>query len=118
MRGNPLEDIKRATREINKYAPGALVFAYGSINPMIANADVVITQQSSSTYVALALGKEVHTNLNLEELKRLMPIQNGGASAVRIARICERTLRTPLEILLAKRKQTQPRLKREQADAY
>jgi len=28
---------------------------------------VVITQQSSSTYVALALGKEVHTNLNVEE---------------------------------------------------
>jgi hypothetical protein len=115
---HPLEDIKRATREINKYAPGALVFAYGSINPMIANAEVVITQQSSSTYVALALGKEVHTNLNLEELKRLMPIQNGGASSVRIARICERTLLTPLEILLAKRRQTRPRLKRERADAY
>jgi len=115
---HPLEDVKRATREINKYAPGALVFAYGSINPMIANADVVITQQSSSTYVALALGKEVHTNLNLEELKRLMPIQNGGASAVRIARICERTLQTPLDVLLAKRKRTQPRLKRERADAY
>jgi hypothetical protein len=27
-------------------------------------------------------------------------------------------LRTPLEVLQAKRRQTQPRLKREQADAY
>lgn len=115
---HPLEDIKRATREINTYAHGALIFAHGSINPMIANADVVITQQSSSTYVALALGKEVHTNLNIEELKRLMPIQNDGASAAQIARICERILHIPLDILLAKRKQPQPRLKRERADAY
>ncbi len=115
---HPLEDVKRATREINKNAPEALVFAYGNINPMIANAETVITQQSTSTYVALALGKEVHTNLNIEELKRLMPIQNGGASASRIARICEQTLLTPLEVLMAKRKQAQPRLKRERADVY
>ena len=85
---------------------------------MIANAEVVITQQSTCTYVALALGKEVHTNLNIEELKQLMPIQNDGISAEYIARICERVLHTPLEVLLAKRRQTQPRLKREQADAY
>jgi hypothetical protein len=115
---HPLEDIKRATREINNYAPGAQVFAYGNINPMIANAEVVITQQSSSTYVAIALGKEVHTNLNIKELKRLMPIQNGGMSAIRIARICEQTLRTPLDVLLTKRKQIQPRLKQERVDAY
>ena len=115
---HPLEDIKRATREINKYAPRALVFAHGNINPMIANADVVITQQSTCTYVALALGKEVYSNLNLEELKRLMPIQNNGASAIWIARICERTLHTSLDILMEKRRHNKPRLKRERADAY
>ncbi len=115
---HPLENELRAKREIRKFAPDALVFAYGSINPMIANADVVITQQSSCTYVALSLGKEVHTNLNLEELKRLMPIQNDGASASQIARICERTLLTPLNELLARRKVFQPRLKQERADAY
>ena len=115
---HPLENIKRATREINQYAPGALVFAYGSLNPMIANADVVITQQSTSTYIALALGKEVHTNLNIEELKHLMPIQNDGVSAAQIARICERSLHTPLDVLLAQRKQAQPHLKRERADSY
>ncbi|MBI5950019.1 MAG: hypothetical protein HY865_00045 [Chloroflexi bacterium] len=115
---HPLENVKRATREINQYAPGALVFAYGSINPMIANADVVITQQSTSTFIAVALGKEVHTNLKLDELKRLMPIQNDGASAAQIARICEWILHTPLDVLLTKRKQPQPRLKRKRVDAY
>jgi len=115
---HPLEDELRATREIRKYAPGALVFAYGSVNHMIANADVVITQQSSCTYVALALGKEVYSNLNLEELKQLMPIQNDGSSALHIAHICERTLSTPLNDLLARRKPKQPRLKQERADAF
>ena len=94
---HPLENPERAIREIQECAPGALVFAHGDINQMIANAEVVITQQSTCTYVALALGKEVHTNLNIEELKQLMPIQNDGISAEYIARICERILHTPWE---------------------
>lgn len=115
---HPLENAQRAIREIREYAPSALVFAHGDINQMIANADVVITQQSTCTFVAIALGKEVHTNLNQAELKRLMPIQNEGASAEHIANICERMLHTPIEVLQARRKQTQPRLKRERADAF
>jgi hypothetical protein len=115
---HPLENAERAIREIYQNAPDAIVFAHGDINQMIANADVVITQQSTCTFVALALDKEVHTNLNMAELKRLMPIQNGGSSAEHIAQICERALHTPLAVLLEKRKQTQPRLKREQADAF
>jgi len=115
---HPLENTERAIREIHENAPGSIVFAHGNINQMIANADVVITQQSTCTFVAIALGKEVYTNLNQAELKRLMPIQNGGTSAEHIANICERVLQTPLEILQAKRRQVQPRLKREQADAY
>jgi len=115
---HPLEDTERAIREIHENVPGAIVFSHGDINQMIANAEVVITQQSTCTYVALALGKEVYSNLNIEELKQLMPIQNDGISAEYIARICDRVLHTPLEILQAKRKQTQPRLKRKQADAY
>ena len=79
---------------------------------------MVITQQSTCTYVALALGKEVHTNLDIEELRKLMPIQNDGVSAEYIARICERVLHTPMQVLQAKRKRTQPRLKRERADAF
>jgi hypothetical protein len=115
---HPLEDPERACREIEEHAPGALALTHGSLNAMIANAEVVITQQSSSTYVALALGKEVHTNLNVEQLKQLMPIQNGGLSSEYIARISLRVLNTPLNVLLEKRRQTQPRLKRKRADAY
>lgn len=92
---HPLENPDRATREIQRYAPSALVFTEGSIGPMIANAKKVITQQSTSTFVAIALGKEVHTNLNISELKKLMPIQNGGASANHIARLCLSLLREP-----------------------
>ena len=115
---HPLENAERAIREIHENAPGAIIFAHGDINQMIANADVVITQQSTCTFVAIALGKEVYTNLNVAELRRLMPMQNGGSSAEHIANICERVMHIPLEVLQARRKQTQPRLKREQADAY
>ena len=93
---HPTENFKRAAREIRRWAPEALIYNSGDINPMIANASVVITQQSTCTYVALALGKELYTNLNVEELKRLMPVQNGGKSAARIAELCLRLLDRPL----------------------
>jgi len=115
---HPLENTKRAMREIHENAPAAIVYAHGDINQMIANAEVVITQQSTCTFTAIALGKEVHTNLNIDELKRLMPIQNGGTSAGHIAQICERILLTPMELLQTMRKGTRTRLKRGQADAF
>ncbi len=113
---HPLEDTHRAIREIYKFAPGALVFTHGSVNQMITNADVLITQQSTCTFVAIALGKEVHTNLNADQLKQLMPIQNDGVSAQHIAQTCERILHTSLDVLKAKRRQLQTRLKRGRAD--
>lgn len=82
---HPLEHAPRAIREIGEHAPDAMIFTHGDVSHMIANAAVVITQQSTSTFVALALNKEVHTNLNAVELKRLLPIQNGGTSAAQIA---------------------------------
>lgn len=115
---HPSENAKRAIREIQEYAPGSIVYAHGDINQMITNADAVITQQSTCTFVAIALGKEVYTNLNIDELKQLMPIQNGGTSAEHIAQICERILHTPIELLLTKRKAARTRLKQGQADAY
>jgi len=96
---HPTENAKRATREIEQHAPGALIFTGGNVNHMIANASTVITQQSTCTFTAVALGKEVHTNLNVDELKRLMPIQNGGESAWRIANVARRVLHTPMHIL-------------------
>lgn len=89
---HPMEKAQRAIREINQHAPNALVFTHGNVSEMIANADTVITQKSTCTFVAVALKKEVHTYLNMAELKRLMPIQNHGSSAKHIARICEDVL--------------------------
>ena len=92
---HPLENAPRAIREIRKVAPEAMVFTQGNVSHMIANAATVITQQSTATFVAVALGKEVHTNLKLAELKRLMPIQNGGTSAVQIAQLSLRLFHAP-----------------------
>lgn len=89
---HPMEKSQRAIREIYEYAPNALVFAYGNVSEMIANSDIVITQQSTCTFVAIALNKEVHTFLDVNKLKELMPMQNNGDSANQIARICEHVL--------------------------
>jgi hypothetical protein len=94
------------------------VFTQGHVNHIIANASVVITQQSTCTFVAIALGKEVYTNLDINELKRLMPIQNGGSSAQKIAEISRRLLHIPLPVLEQVRKGYRPRPKLEQADLF
>lgn len=85
---HPNERVDRATREIRQYLPGALIYTDGDINPLVANCDVLITQYSSVAYVGLALGKEVYSYFDVEELRRLLPIQNGGTSARNIAEVC------------------------------
>lgn len=92
---HPNEKIERATKEINKYAPGSLIFTSGNTNHMIANCDVLITQYSSTSFVGLILGKEVHSYFDLDELKSLLPLQNNGTSADRIARIGLHLLESP-----------------------
>jgi hypothetical protein len=59
---------------------------------MVANCSALVTRYSSVVYVALALGKEVHADIDEVTLRRLLPIQNGGASARRIADVCRRFL--------------------------
>jgi hypothetical protein len=93
---HPMEKTQRAIREINQHAPNAIVFTHGNVSEMIANASMVITQQSTCTFVAVALKKEVQTYLNVAELKKLMPIQNSGTSAKHIANICEYVLHKPV----------------------
>ena len=88
---HPNENAKRATREISRYAPGAMVFTTGSAEEMIANCDVLITRYSSTAFVGLALGKETHSDFDLDELRRLTPVQNGSA-ALNIAKVCRRLL--------------------------
>jgi hypothetical protein len=92
---HPNEKVDRATREINRYAPGAMVIPAGNTNFMIANCDVLITRYSSVVYLGMLLGKEVHSAFNLEELKKLVPLQNNGTSAERIARIGIHLLEEP-----------------------
>ena len=89
---HPNENYERAVNEINKYAPGSIVFQKENIDPMIANCDVLITRFSSVVYIGLALGKEVYSDFDLEELKKLLPLQNGGTSATSIANIAKKIL--------------------------
>jgi hypothetical protein len=89
---HPNENVGRATREINRYAPGSLIFAEGNTNDMIANCDVLITQYSTVAYNGLALKKEVYSYFDVDMLKQLLPIQNQGNSARNIADICRKYL--------------------------
>jgi len=89
---HPNENASRARRELALWAPGALIFEKGNAEEMIANCDVLVTQFSSTAYVGLALGKEVHSYFDVDELRRLCPVQNGRTSAWRIANACRELL--------------------------
>ena len=89
---HPNEHHARARHEIERAAPRALVFETGNTNHMIANCEALVTRYSSVVFVALALGKEVHSDLDAVTLRRLLPTQNGGSSARRIANVCRRFL--------------------------
>jgi hypothetical protein len=91
---HPNENVARATREISRHAPGSQVFTQGSAEQMVANCEVLIVQYSTLAYVGLALGKEVHAYADLEELRRLLPVQGGGA-ARHIASACRGLLGRP-----------------------
>jgi len=84
---HPNENHRRAMKEINTYAPAALIYTSGSAEEMIANCDTLITQFSSTVYVGIALGKTVYSNFDVKELQKLMPIQN-NSSAKNIANVC------------------------------
>jgi hypothetical protein len=86
---HPNEKFDRAEAEIRKYAPaGTMVYHSGNTNHMIANCCELITQYSTVVYTGIALGKKVHSYFDVDELKRLAPIQNGGVSAKNIAQVC------------------------------
>ena len=89
---HPNENAARARAEIAAVAPAAEIHDTGSAEEMIANCEVLVTQYSSTAYVGLALGKEVHSYFDVAELRRLCPIQNGSASAGRIANVCRALL--------------------------
>ncbi len=86
---HPNENMARATAEVEKWAPpGTRIFTSGNTEEMIANCVELITQYSTVAYVGLALGIPVHSYFDVADLKRKLPIQNGGTSARRIADLC------------------------------
>jgi hypothetical protein len=89
---HPNEDKERGVREIREIAPEALIFTEGKTEHMIANCDELITQFSTVVYIGIALGKKVHSYFDVEKLKQLAPLQNGGQSAASIADLCRRYL--------------------------
>jgi hypothetical protein len=117
---HPNERVERATREISRYAPGALVFPTGKTEEMIANCDVLITRFSSTVYVGLALGKEVYSEFEVAGLRRLTPLQN-ASSAKNIAAVCRELINigprraTPL---VGKRKRARTFSKRKSYGKY
>jgi hypothetical protein len=106
---HPIENVLRARREILSIIPRASVLSDGNTEFMVANCEVLITQISSVTFVGIALGKEVHTELDVCELNKLMPIQNGGKSAKTIASICRKVVQTPLNDVKSLRNLSIPR---------
>lgn len=98
---HPNENQTRARRELLALCPTARIHTSASTEQLIANCAVLITQVSSVTFVGLVLGKEVHSDLDLAELRRLLPLQNGATSAERIAQVCRELLPqpTPLRLL-------------------
>jgi hypothetical protein len=92
---HPHEKFERATQEINTYAPGALVFTSGNAEHMVANCAVLITKYSSLSYVGIVLKKEVISSFDINDLKKITPIQNGGTSAEKIALIGKFLLEKP-----------------------
>jgi hypothetical protein len=98
---HPNEKARRAVPEIRQRFPQALVFEDGNTGHMVANCEVLITQYSSVVYLGLALGKECHSYFDLGQLRRLMPVQNGGKSASNIATVCRALLEEPAAWLVA-----------------
>jgi hypothetical protein len=88
---HPNEIKERAVAEIRAEAPaGTLIYTEGNTEHMIANCTELITQYSTVVYIGIALGKKVHSYFDVEKLKQLAPVQNGGISASLIAGLCRR----------------------------
>lgn len=92
FRLHPNENHARSTAEINEICPGALVFTQGNTNHMVANCHTLVTQYSSVVYVGLALGKRVYSYFDVDSLREMVPLQNGGTSGKNIADVCREYL--------------------------
>ena len=89
---HPNENHARARREALSVCPTARIHVHERTEELVANCTVLITQVSSVTFVGLALGKEVYSDLDLTALRSLLPLQNAGRSAQNIADVCRELL--------------------------
>ena len=101
---HPNEIVKKRNAEVKKYLPDALVYHGVSIDPMLANCDALVTRFSSTIFPALALGKEVFSNIQIEDIKKLTPLQNGGTSAKAIAEVAKELLASTKPVIRVKEK--------------
>ncbi|GAP11955.1 hypothetical protein BECAL_03154 [Bellilinea caldifistulae] len=92
---HPNENVELAMLEIKWIAPFARVFTDGNVHHMIANCDALVVENSTVIYTALALGKPVYAEVDVEQARRLLPLQNGGTSAEKIANVCRYILALP-----------------------
>jgi hypothetical protein len=105
---HPAERHERAIREIRSIVPDAHILTDGNTEHMIANCSVLVAQYSTVAFTGAALGKEVHSYIDPETLRRLLPLQNGGTSAANIAHVCRVCLdAAPVPVAAAAR---QPRM--------
>lgn len=89
---HPNENVDRAVAEIQEMAPQARIYVDGNVEHMIANCEALITQYSSCIYNGLALGKECYSYFDMDMLRRLAPVQNGGSSGYLISLVCRKAL--------------------------
>ncbi|ACY12980.1 hypothetical protein [Haliangium ochraceum] len=95
---HPNEDYERSEAEIRAQSADALIYYREpgiKAEEMVANCEVLLTEWSTLVFVGLALGKECYSYHDMELLKQLMPIQNGGSSAEKVAEICRRIIESP-----------------------
>ncbi|MGE0449769.1 MAG: hypothetical protein AB7Q29_09325 [Vicinamibacterales bacterium] len=85
---HPAENHERAIREIRSVTADPFILTDGNTEQMIANSEAVVAQYSTVAFTAALLGKEVHSYISPEHLRRVLPIQNRGMSARNIADVC------------------------------
>src|SRR5262249_37112505 len=96
---HPAEQHDRAIREIRSIVPDAFILTEGNTEQMIANCAAVVAQHSTVAFTAAALGKEVHSYIDPERLRKVLPLQNGGTSARNIADVCRACFEsTPIRV--------------------
>lgn len=77
---HPNERSPRRVDEVRAVLPDATVLTDGSAEELVANCAVLVVQYSTLAWIGLALGKEVHSEMDEAELRATLPLQNRRAA--------------------------------------